>query len=231
MMFSLVSIVIAIAFVSYTTPYVCTYIEENTSIAQTIEARCLEHIEKTAEDKVDQKAEETKQSDVKQKTIGEAGENEKNSLPENRDAIGMTGIQLPDNIWSDVVDSGADLANQALEESGVYETMASALAHFIITGIAFFASLIIILIVLRVIAGALDLFAKLPILKGLNRFCGLFAGLLKGLLIVWLIFYVVAITCTSSFGLLMLDQINHSVLLSFLYNNNLLLSVLLRMFG
>ena len=209
MLFSLISIVIAIVFVSYATPYICTYIEENTSVKEQIESKCLSHIENSVKEEVSQTVEDTAKT--------------------NNETI--SGIQLPDNILTNLVDSGVDLTNQKLEESGVYESTAGKLAHFIVLGISFFGALIIILILLRVIAHLLKLFTKLPVLHGIDRFFGMVAGMLKGLLGVWLLFYIVAISCTSSFGLMMLDEINQSIFLSYLYNNKLLLVLLMKFFG
>ena len=208
--FSLVAIAITLVFVSVATPHVTSYIEEHTTIDEQITARCLEHIEKKAQEQID--------SGVQAQT-NEAASQAKQS-----------GLALPGALLDKIADSGGDAVNDALEESGTYNKMAAGLSHFIISGIAFFLSLIVIAIILHLVINALDLVAKLPIIKGVNHLLGLFAGLVKGLLIVWLLMYLVAICATSSFGLMVTDYINRSGFLSLLYEHNLIMMILLKIF-
>ncbi len=206
MLLSLVSIIVVVMFVTITTPYISDYIENHTSLGKKIEEQCLEHIKLTAEDKIDKEAED------KQKVLEEAG------------------ISLPSGIWEDILSSGTDVADQVMEETGVYETLAQTTAHFVVSGISFFVALTIATILMIILTRTLNLVAKLPIIKQANHFLGIMAGFAQGMILLWLFFYLVAVTCTSEFGLMMIDYIHQSVLLTYLYNNNLVLYLCLNMF-
>lgn len=81
-------------------------------------------------------------------------------------------------------------------------------------------------IILKFVTFIADLIAKLPILNQFNKLGGTIYGVLEGLLIVFVGFAVISLIAplidTSIF-----EAINGSTLGSFLYNNNLLLKMLM----
>ena len=103
------------------------------------------------------------------------------------------GIRLPKSIEEKLFGNVEKGADSVLETSGVYKAMAEPLAQLAVDGIAFFVSLIVCAIILHLIGGVLDIASELPVIKGINQVLGLGAGLLYGLLLVWLFFYFVAV--------------------------------------
>lgn len=81
---------------------------------------------------------------------------------------------------------------------------------------------LIVYIGLRVLIWWLNLFARLPILHGINQLAGAVLGGLQGLLFVWLFFLVVQFGSNLSWTATILSQIHKTVWLDFLYENNLL---------
>lgn len=206
-LFSLISIVILMAFVTISTPYIGKFLEENTSLQATIEEKCLEHIKSSAEKNMEDNLEE--HAADRQKMLEDAG------------------IQLPSGIWENLLDSGIGAADKALEESGMYQTLASSMSHFIINGIASLTAFIIGVVILFVVARLLNLVSKLPVIREVNHFLGVLAGLVLGMVLVWIFLYLVAIFCTSSFGIAMTDYIQQSTVLTWLYNHNLILYLIM----
>lgn len=206
-LFSLISIVVLMAFVTISTPYVAKFLEENTSLQTMIEEKCLERIRASAEKNIEDKLES--QNTDRQKMLEDAG------------------ISLPDGIWEDLLDAGIGATDKVMEQSGMYQTLAENMSHFIVNGIASLAALIVGVIALFVIARLLNLMSKLPVIREVNHFLGVLAGLMLGLAIVWIFLYLVAIFCTSPFGLLMTNYIQQSVVLTWLYNHNLILYLIL----
>ena len=96
------------------------------------------------------------------------------------------------------------------------------LAQLAVDGIAFFVSLIVCAIILHLIGGVLDIASELPVIKGINQVLGLGAGLLYGLLLVWLFFYFVAVMQAFPFGQSLLAMIQQSEFLTALYEDNML---------
>lgn len=206
-LFSLISIVVLMAFVTISTPYIAKFLEENTSLQATIEGKCLEHIRASAEKNMEEKIES--QDTDRQKMLEDAG------------------ISLPDGIWEDLLDTGIGAADRIMEESGMYQTLAESMSHFVVNGIASLAAFIVGVVALFVIARLLNLVSKLPVIREVNHFLGVLAGLMLGLVVIWIFLYLVAIFCTSPFGILMTDYIQRSVILTWFYNNNLILYLIM----
>lgn len=198
-LFSLVSIILAIAFVTISTPYICSYLETHTPLKANIEGKCLEHIQLSAKDKMGSEA------DSQEKTLTDAG------------------ITIPSGVFEKIVNQGVNSADHALEKTGAYQALADSLSHFIVNGIAFFAAFVIATIALFIIARLLNLIAMLPLIRNVNHLLGVIAGFVQGMVLIWLFMYLVAVCCTSSFGSMMLDYINKSMILSYLYNHNLIM--------
>ena len=201
--YSLVAWLIVLIFVTWATPYINVFLMENTSIYGKIEARCEEKVRESAE----QKAEE-----------GLGGQNA---------ALAELGVNLPDAAWDNIVEKTAGAAGELLESSGVYSQMARALADFVMEGISFFAALVGAWIIVHLISQVLGIVSKIPILKGVNRFFGVFAGGVYGLMLVWVAFYIVALGSTSELGRTIIAYIYESGFLKFLYENNLVLTMIL----
>ena len=190
--FSLVAWVIVLVFVSWATPHVSQWIQENTTIYEKIEAACEESVRRAAQGKMEEGAAEQ---------YGEAGE---------------LGLDLPESVMAQIVSGASGAADTALAETGVYAGIAQSLAGFIVQGIAFVTVLI---------SALLGIVSHIPILKGVNRFTGMLAGLMEGLLIVWIAFYIVALCSTGETGRVIVSYINQSAFLKELYENNILLSL------
>lgn len=197
--FSLVAWVIVLVFVSWATPHVSQWIQENTTIYEKIEAACEESVRRAAQGKMEEGAAEQ---------YGGAGE-----------------LGLPESVMAQIVSGASGAADTVLAETGVYAGIAQSLAGFIVQGIAFVTVLILSWILVHVISTLLGIVSHIPILKGVNRFTGMLAGLMEGLLIVWIAFYIVALCSAGETGRVIVSYINQSAFLKELYENNILLSL------
>ena len=136
------------------------------------------------------------------------------------------GITLPEHIEESLIGKIQKGADYTLEKSGIYEEMAREMADFINYGIAFFAALIICAILMHFLQDMLDIVSKIPILKGVNKTLGVAAGLLQGLIIIWLFFYLLTLFQNVGWGEMLLSMIQESRFLTVLYENNILLYII-----
>ena len=67
-------------------------------------------------------------------------------------------------------------------------------------------------------------------MKDVNKALGVMAGGIKGLLIVWLAFYLLAVCITNEYARGIYTYVKESPVLLFLYNNNILLQLILMFF-
>lgn len=90
------------------------------------------------------------------------------------------------------VNSIAERAEEKLVETGtsLVTAVVESMMYSILYGILFILSFLALLLALRLLAKAMDLVLKLPVLHGLNRLGGAAAGLLEGSLLVFLAIWV-----------------------------------------
>ena len=193
--YSLVSWVIVLTFVTVATPYINTYLMEHTTLYEKIEQQCSEQIKRSVEEK--------------QRSI----QNE--SSPDNQ-KLSQFGIMLPDSVVNDIFEKTGNMAGEIIEQSGLYDE-----------GIAFLIALVAAWTIVHVIARALRIVSRIPVLSGVNRTLGVFAGGIYGLILVWIGFYMIAVTSTSEMGSALVACIYQSRLLKYLYENNVILTLIM----
>jgi uncharacterized membrane protein required for colicin V production len=133
----------------------------------------------------------------------------------------VAGISLPEKVTSYIVGAGEDV----LEQSGAYDAVGSKVADWILSEIAFFVSFLLALMVVRLIGRALRIVSRIPVIKGVNRILGVFAGLLQAFIIISLAFLFMALIAGTQLGVCCLAYIDADPFLSYLYYNNALLEI------
>ncbi|EOS27048.1 hypothetical protein C806_00641 [Lachnospiraceae bacterium 3-1] len=95
-------------------------------------------------------------------------------------------------------------------------------ADWAVQRIAWIAAFLLISILLGILIHVLDIIAKLPVIESINHMGGLVVGLLEGLLVIWILFFVIALCQGSQWGNQMMQEIQENPLLQWLYQNNIL---------
>lgn len=206
--FSLVALIVMMVLVSWLSPYTNRFLQEHTSLQAQITEKCVVMIQEMTQENLQSNA---------QGLLDEAGTRE--------------GIQLPSQ-WSEfLVQKTAGVMDEVLEDTGIYQQAGVYLADLILRGISFLLTFILIAIALKIVIHLLDLIARLPVIKGVNRLFGAVAGLVEGLLVVWLLLFIVTLACTSQWGQQAMNSIHQSQLLTFLYQHNGIVYIVNRIFG
>ena len=107
------------------------------------------------------------------------------------------------------------------------EYIGDKVADLVIRAASFVITFLVIGLLLILLSILLDIVMKLPVLKSLNRAAGLGVGLVVGLVIVWIFFLVITLLCATEFGKECMRMIGEGRVLSFLYNVNPLVQILL----
>ena len=204
MAYSLVSWIIVMAVVSWAAPHINQYIVENTSIYDRIMERCEEAVRQSANERTEA------------------------AVTEQESRLQSLGMNVPDVVFEGILEKSTNAADRFLEESGVYAQLAAGLADFILQGISFLAALVFAWLLTHIISQILGIVSRIPILKGINQTLGLFAGGIYGLIAVWIVFYIVALSGTSEVGRTLVSYIYENRFLIFLYENNLVLILILQ---
>lgn len=106
--------------------------------------------------------------------------------------------------------------------------IAEKLSYFMILVLTLISLLIIVRVSLGFVKSIASLIAKLPIINLLDQFGGIVFGLLKGLVIVYIILAIISIISPLISELRILNAINDSYIGSKMYNNNLLLNLIIK---
>lgn len=135
---------------------------------------------------------------------------------------------LPEGLSvNDEIDMQNNLPNFILKNSeNTVASIATSFSNMLIETSCLLIIFIATKIILKFITALADLIAKLPILKQFNKLGGTIYGVLEGLFFVFIGF-----TAISLFAPLLdtslLDNINSSTLGSILYNNNILMKIIM----
>jgi len=135
----------------------------------------------------------------------------------------ISKLPLPQSIKDSLVKNNNPKVYKALSVDTFKEYISNYLAGIIIKALAFIVTFFIILVILWAICFALNLISKLPILNSVNKTAGLLAGLVHGLIVVWIFFILLTVFGGTKLGQDALRMIEESQVLGFIYNNNLLL--------
>lgn len=193
--FSLCSMIIAVVLTIWLSPYVNGFMRGNDKIYNSISS------------KVDTMLPFSEQ---------EAESGDKEALIE--------GLSLPQSIKDSLKENNKTEVYEALAITSFKDYVSNYITGIIINAMAFIITFVVILVLLWVICIALDIISKLPLIKQVNKTAGLLAGLVHGLVIVWIFFILLTVFGSTELGQKALQMIGDNVFLSFLYNNNYLLT-------
>jgi len=103
------------------------------------------------------------------------------------------------------------------------EYAAKYLAKMLLNIIIFLAVFLVLTIIIRSIIFALDIVTELPVVGLINRLAGMTIGVVTAYVVVCIIFTFIVLLFQTSFGKSMYVLIDSSPILTFLYNNNIVL--------
>ena len=210
--YSMLAWIAILVFVTWATPYVANVLKEKTNIDNRIESN------------LDEKLHELVIGD----TNGQKEEREPDAQNPGQGKKNYRDLQmkLPDAVTNKLFDTNK-IADQILEGSGAYDVVAGRATDLVMRVISFVLVLLIAVISFHLLSVVLKVVEKLPLIGGINRLLGLFAGLVKGILIIWLAFAIIAMAGTTDIGIALISYIYESPLLIWVYENNFVLTLLM----
>lgn len=202
--YSLVSWIVILVSVVVVSPYIQDYIKNDTDLYNKVIVYCEETIEKEIEN-------------YKGEAVG--------SLTDNEIFQSITE-QLPEQLVEELTAQAQELTDGFIAEQGIYGKTAVTIADLLLKGVATLAAIVIGIIASGVISMVLGVVSKLPIIGTVDHLLGLAAGAVNGLLVIWVVFYLIAVLSATPIGSDVIAQINASEYLMFLYEKNPILSII-----
>lgn len=210
--YSMLAWIAILVFVTWATPYVANVLTEKTNIDNRIESNLDEKLHELVIGNTNGQKEDCEPD------AQNPGQGKKNY----RDLQ----MKLPDAVTNKLFDTNK-IADQILEGSGAYDVVAGRATDLVMRVISFVLVLLIAVISFHLLSVVLKVVEKLPLIGGINRLLGLFAGLVKGILIIWLAFAIIAMAGTTDIGIALISYIYESPLLIWVYENNFVLTLLM----
>ncbi len=100
--------------------------------------------------------------------------------------------------------------------------VAQELTSAAINGISTILVIIVGILLIFILDKILKAIGLVPGISDVNRFLGILAGAIEGLLIIWLVMYIAKCFPTSHFGEYVISYIEADQILLFIYNNNVI---------
>lgn len=201
-LFSLAAVFVAIVVATAIEPYTVQFLETQTPLYDTVKENCSEYLQSALEEEIQHKG---------------GGQEE----------ITIFGMKLPEEAQQFLEGNTAGQAGSLIEDAGIYEKAGDFVAGQVVHRLAWMLAFMAILIFLAIAVHFLDVLAKLPALKNINRIGGLAVGLVEGLIVVWIVLLAIVLCQGTEFGRELMSSIESNLFLKFLNDNNLLEQLIL----
>ncbi len=192
--FSLCSMIIAMVLTIWLSPYINDYMRGNDTIYKAV-------------------------SNKVEKILPEID----TTTDKNKQVSMIEGLSLPKSIKNALIENNNTQVYKQLAVKNFKEYLNGYITGIVINALAFSITFILIFVLLWIISVALDLISKLPVLNQINKTAGLLAGLVHGLVLVWLLFILLTVFGSSELGQKAMTMIGESEFLSVLYDYNYLM--------
>ena len=143
----------------------------------------------------------------------------------------INGLSIPDFLKTSLIENNNTVVYNILDASGLKEYIAGYIANIFINIVSMLIVAVIIFIIIKVIFLMLDIITKLPIIHGANSMAGLGIGILHGILIVWIVFTVAVLFVSGDKLVWFYESLEKSRLGMFLFKNDILLKMILKIFA
>lgn len=154
---------------------------------------------------------ETIQNAIMEKVL--KNKTEENITPEQANNTSQIVIDYINSYTSEIKNTGTEI-------------VAKNLAQTTIGIVVFILLLIISRIILYFFKAIFNIIAKIPIIKQVNKLGGIVYGVIKGLLIIYIILAITSLLAPMLSDLEIFKAVNNSFIAGYMYNNNLILKII-----
>lgn len=136
----------------------------------------------------------------------------------------MEAMNLPESLKSYI--SNSDVVKNGTQD--IAARIAMKITQVIFDAMIFLVTFIVAMVLVKILFTAINIMTHLPLIHGVNQMVGGVVGIAEGVLIVWIFFIVINLMGNADISKEIYRQINESAILTFLYNNNLIMNFLFR---
>lgn len=221
---SMVSLFLSIILVSVSLPYVTEFLKTNTPVYELIVDQCDQLIAEEAAETVTA-------------STGEKAENTNDFRSMGTDLLAQIGrieqmelietLPLPDYMKEMLQDYNNAEGYKTLAVSTFRDYVTHLIADIILNVAAFIVSVVLVQLVLWLVITVLNILAKIPVIRFVNRMAGLALGLVQALVLIWFLFLILSLFSGTGPGMYLMSLVRESQYLYELYDANLFMRVVL----
>ncbi len=201
---SVLLVLLSVVVVWMINPYVNTFIRENTSVYEKIQNVSESFVESLA--------------------------NGNDTMDEEQQDELISGMGLPGLLQNGITENNTAAVYQQLAVNTFGGYVSRYLANIAVNCLSFLISYILASVLIRVFAYALDILARLPVVRGINKLAGALIGGGKCIIFVWVAMLVLTILCNTEIGQKGLGLIRGDTVLNFLYDKNIFIRIFAGLF-
>lgn len=201
---SVLLVLLSVVVVWMINPYVNTFIRENTSVYEKIQNVSESFVESLA--------------------------NGNDTMDEEQQDELISGMGLPGLLQNGITENNTAAVYQQLAVNTFGGYVSRYLANIAVNCLSFLISYILASVLIRVFAYALDILARLPVVRGINKLAGALIGGGKCIIFVWVAMLVLTILCNTEMGQKGLGLIRGDTVLNFLYDKNIFIRIFAGLF-
>ncbi len=138
-------------------------------------------------------------------------------------------IPLPEGLKTAISDKSGEYLDKGYEAYNNF--IIDSTTDIIFSAIVYVTLFMLIYLLLGIIRVVVCSVGNLPVIRQVNKLAGFIAGLAMGILVVWVGAVLITIFSNFSFTEVVFNNINSSKVLTFLYNNNFVLKMILDIFS
>lgn len=142
----------------------------------------------------------------------------------------IEGLPIPSDIKEELLENNNLVVYNILEVTNFFEYIAAFLSKLILRAVVFLISIALAWALVRLGGWCIEGIVSMPGLNVLNRLAGAMAGMIKGLVIIWILFLVLVFVSGSGVGAFLVEQIQKDAIGNILYQKNPLLWLLIVFF-
>lgn len=152
-----------------------------------------------------------------------------NSMEQSQTAL-IDQLALPDFLKSSLLENNNSVVHSLFKTEQLPDYIAGYFANICLNIISVALVAIIIYIVMKLLLQALNMVANLPVLSVINRSCGCLVGGIKGVCIVWFAGIIATLFYSNEMFAAFFAVLEKSHIAMFLYEHNILLLLVLKIF-
>lgn len=204
---SLVATLACFLLVMLISPSVSSWIQNSTPLKGTVQEKCAE---------------------ILGMELNESIEDVQADLSRDEQISLIEGAELPEILQDMLLENNNSEVYEALGAKSFVEYIGAYIAKVIADILAFLITFIVAFIAIRIVIGMLGFVDKIPLIGGANHLLGGIVGAGAGLLAIWILFIIITLLYNTSFGASCMESIAESDILTWLYDNNVLMNSIIK---